>query len=81
MAFEAITPLKRSQRFKLALVRAVDFVISETVGFNALAGDRSFEGKLALRYARRISKYQGELNPHFSKNVYGKAILLYRNSF
>ncbi|MBD1404266.1 hypothetical protein N4Q63_08290 [Leclercia adecarboxylata] len=81
MAFEAITPLRRGQRFILALVRAIDFVISETVGFNALAGDTSFEEKLALRYAKRISNYQGDLNPHFSKNVYGKAILLYKNSF
>ncbi|EMN1549391.1 hypothetical protein [Enterobacter kobei] len=81
MAFEAITLLKRSQRFKLAFLRTVDFVISETVGFNSLAGDKSFEDKLAFRYARRLSKYQGELNPRFRKNVYGKAILLYRNSF
>ncbi|EKS6416092.1 hypothetical protein NM578_003071 [Enterobacter hormaechei] len=81
MVFEAITPLNRTQRFSLALARVKDFIISETVGFNALKGNISFEDRLALKYANSLSRYSGNLNARFGQNIYGKAILLYKNNF
>ena len=81
MVFEAITPLNRTRRFSLALARVKDFIISETVGFNALKGNISFEDRLALKYANSLSRYSGNLNARFGQNIYGKAILLYKNNF
>lgn len=80
ITFEAITPLERKKRIRLAIARVIDFFNSEFFGFNSLKGDLSREDLLAEKYAKKLSKYDGDPKARFGKNVYGRAILLYNQT-
>lgn len=79
--FEAISLLSRGQRWKVAIARLIDFLISEINQYDSLKGDINFEQKLAEKYAKKLSEFPGDRKPYFSKNVYGHTILIYKNTF
>ena len=79
--FEAISLLSRGQRWKVAIARLIDFLISEINQCDSLKGDINFEQKLAEKYAKKLSGFSGDRKPYFSKNVYGHTILIYKNTF